>query len=321
MSDQRIKRYSTILLCFLFLAVAIRGKSMQDVSVSGEETIPKQNMQLVLKDQQNTLIPVNVMVDEPLSFEEKAHDVYQWMQSSTFESLGLYPLIGKDIQVNGIYLDQQNVILDFTSSLEHLDAKDELRFVEGLVWTFGHMEGVETVTIQKDGETLLHMPHGLPIGEAMDQRLGLNNFDTVSFYLHKTTPLTIYASKNILGEDYYVPITRRIDLDTLTLDEQVRFVLKEISVSTTLGKDRSLSSLQLEKGSQLQEGVLTIHLGKEVLLDEGSIDRKLLSLISLSLKELDGVDEVRVMIDDQDVTSQKEIIEQVSEVISNPVKI
>lgn len=205
------------------------------------------------------------------------------------ESYGLYPVLSENLEVLNVDLNDNVLTINFNDELYSNNALD---IIETLAYTMTDYSEVETLEIQIEGENLSYLPNSdIPLS-ALSSSLGLNNFEEISgtAYLHNTIPIMIYQNKTINGYNYYIPTTYRID-ENITLLEQVNIVLSYIQDNI-----QALDAI-------LTDGILTIELDSNILLDSETIDKDLENLIVLSLTTLEDVDSIDIMIDGQSIST------------------
>ncbi|MCD7894180.1 MAG: GerMN domain-containing protein [Erysipelotrichaceae bacterium] len=243
---------------------------------------------VVFKDSDNELIPVSLNFYSAVDIEEDVMNRLEMMKSTEMESYGLYPVFSQDLEVLGVELNNSVLTINFNDELYSNNALD---IIETLSFTMIDYSEVDTLEIQINGENVSYLPNSdIPLS-ALSSTLGLNNFeDTNSTYLHNTTPVMIYQNKNINGYNYYVPTTYRIN-ENISLLEQVNTILHYIQ--------NNIQALD----ASLNDGILTIELDSNILLDNETIDKDLEELIVLSLTSLENIDNIDIIIDGQSIST------------------
>ena len=115
----------------------------------------------------------------------------------------------------------------------------------------------------------------------------------------------LYVENN---QEYYVPITKRIETQDNDIDTKVSLMLKEIE---------SEQPLTLVQQCSLNEGHLNIYLASNILNDNESIDNNLYNQIVKSASHLENVKKVSLYIDGQEITP----VEDVNGKVDNRIKI
>ena len=102
----------------------------------------------------------------------------------------------------------------------------------------------------------------------------------------------VYHQKTIEQYSYYVPTTMRVD-ENEPLTKQVQTILSYVQ-----------SKIHL-LDAKLDNGVLTVDLDSNILLDNEKIDQTLEDLIVLSLSSLKDVKDVEIKINGEDVRTKQ----------------
>ena len=170
------------------------------------------------------------------------------------------------------------------------------------------VDGVKKVNLKINGNDISEIPNSTIPTSCITDNLGINNFESSTNYIYKTTPVVVYNTKKINNKEYYVPITKRVETNATDIDTKVALMLEEIEY------DKPLS---LVDSCSLQEGVLTIHLAPNILNDNESIDNTLYNRIVKSANHLDNVESVSIFIDDQEILP----VEDVNGEVDNRIKI
>ena len=181
---------------------------------------------------------------------------------------------------------------------DHLDANnDDMDILEALTFTLTDYDEVEQLKLQINGKDITSLPHSdIPVSY-LSQDLGLNNFTETYTILHETIPVLAYHQKVIANQSYYIPVTLRIN-ENDTVEEQVKTILNQVQ-----------GNIQLINAS-MNNGVLTVELDSNILLDNEKIDQSLEDLIVLSLSTLKNVKDVQIHINNENVrTKESSIIE------------
>ena len=266
------------------------------------------------------LIPVTYQVNTKSSIEEDVAQVFALMKDPGALSGTLHSIIPAGVALLTSSLDEDGILnLNFSQEIEQLDAKDELRFLEATSYVFCQLDGINGVRYAKEGETLLSLPNGkITLSQPITSNLGINNFESSSNALHHTSPMLVYLAKNIGDEEFYVPVSKRIQ-DDASLDDQINDIIGEVSVSSTLHQASKLEKIELLDGSYLENGHLFVNLNAMVLLDETTIDQDVYDLLVLSFSSLQGVDDISIQVQGQDIDLPQS--QKVSDIIYNVVKI
>lgn len=262
---------------------------------------------VVFKDKQDTLVPITVDFAREMEDDTKYRNMIEVMKSTDYEYLGLYPILDSNLQVNAISLNENSLTFDLSDHLYVNNNQEALDILEMFSYVFC-VDGVEKVNLKINGNDISEIPNSTIPTSCITDNLGINNFESATNYIYKTTPVVVYNTKKINNKEYYVPITKRVETNATDIDTKVALMLEEIEY------DKPLS---LVDSCSLQEGVLTIHLAPNILNDNESIDNTLYNRIVKSANHLDNVESVSIFIDDQEILP----VEDVNGEVDNRIKI
>ena len=262
---------------------------------------------VVFKDKQDTLVPISIDFAREMEDDTKYRNMIEVMKSTDYEYLGLYPILDSNLQVNAISLNENSLTFDLSDHLYVNNNLEALDILEMFSYVFC-VDGVKKVNLKINGNDISEIPNSTIPTSCITDNLGINNFESSTNYIYKTTPVVVYNTKKINNKEYYVPITKRVETNATDIDTKVALMLEEIEY------DKPLS---LVDSCSLQEGVLTIHLAPNILNDNESIDNTLYNRIVKSANHLDNVESVSIFIDDQEILP----VEDVNGEVDNRIKI
>lgn len=245
---------------------------------------------IIYKDEEGDLIPVNVNVHNQMEMETDIRNKLDLMKSSQMESYGLYPLFDSRLEIQSLELEDGVLSVSFNDYL--YSNQDALDILEALTYVFTDYDDVQQLKLQIDGQNITYLPNSIIPLNQLTKNLGLNNFEEASSLLHQSIPVMIYREKNIHDYLYYVPTTLRIN-ENDSLEDQVQTILNHLN-----------SQINLLSVSQ-EDNVLNIELDSNILLDNETIDHTLEELIVLSLTSLEGVEDVQILINGENVRNQE----------------
>lgn len=262
---------------------------------------------VVFKSDDNLLVPIEVDLMQELEPDSKYRNILEVMKSKDFEYLGLHPILDSNLQVNAIAINDKSLTFDFSDNLYVNNNQEALDIFEALAYVFC-VDGIEKINLKIDGNDVSQLENSTIPTSCISDRLGINNFETTTNYLYRTTPIVVYNTKTINNREYYVPVTKRIETQDNDIDTKVSLMLKEIE---------SNQPLTLVEQCTLKDGQLNIYLASNILNDNELIDNSLYHQIVKSASHLDDVDKVSIYIDNQEI----EPVEDVNGKVDNRVKL
>lgn len=268
----------------------------------------KTNYQIVVfRDDNNTLIPIEVDLGQELENDAKYRNMIEVMKSKDYEYLGLHPILDSNLQVNAMAMNEKSLTFDFSDNLYVNNNQEALDIFEMFSYVFC-VNGIEKVNLKIDGNDISELPNSTIPVNCITNRLGINNFESSTNYLYKTTPVVVYNTQTINNQEYYVPVTKRVETTESDIDTKVSIMLKQMEYE---------QPLSLVQQCSLNEGTLQIHLASNILNDNESIDNTLYNRIVKSASHLENVEKVLLFIDDQEIAP----VEDVNGEVDNRIKI
>lgn len=283
---KKIGVISVLVLCLTFVSIMYLKKDKK----SDEKVDDVYYKSVVFKDSDNDLIPISVNFHSEVELEEEIRNKIDLMKSDEMIQYGLYPVIGKDLEVQSVDLKDHVLTVSFNDQL--VANQDAMDILEALTYVMTDYDDVERVNLQINEKNVSYIPNSTIPLSSLTKSLGLNNFEETSAFLHQTVPVMVYHQKTIEQYSYYVPTTMRVD-ENEPLTKQVQTILSYVQ-----------SKIHL-LDAKLDNGVLTVDLDSNILLDNEKIDQTLEDLIVLSLSSLKDVKDVEIKINGEDVRTKQ----------------
>lgn len=283
---KKIGVISVLVLCLTFVSIMYLKKDKK----SGEKVDDVYYKSVVFKDSDNDLIPISVNFHSEVELEEEIRNKIDLMKSDEMIQYGLYPVISKDLEVQSVNLKDHVLTVSFNDQL--VANQDAMDILEALTYVMTDYDDVERVNLQINEKNVSYIPNSTIPLSSLTKSLGLNNFEETSAFLHQTVPVMVYHQKTIEQYSYYVPTTMRVD-ENEPLTKQVQTILSYVQ-----------SKIHL-LDAKLDNGVLTVDLDSNILLDNEKIDQTLEDLIVLSLSSLKDVKDVEIKINGEDVRTKQ----------------
>jgi len=282
---KRIGVISLLLICLTFVSYVYLKDEKKD-----EKNEDVYLRTVVFQDSEGDLIPISINFHSSVDLEMDVKNRIDLMKSQELLSYGLYPVFSENLEVLSAELNEHVLTLNFNDEL--YANHNDLQIIEAMTYTMTDDKDIQQLRLQIEGEDISNLPNSQIPLSSLTHDLGLNNFEETSTFLHQTIPVMAYHEKTIHQYSYYVPTTIRID-ENEALNKQVQTILSFVENKIHL------------LNTSLENGVLTIELDSNILLDNERIDKTLEDLIVLSLCTLDNVNDVKIKINDEDVRSQE----------------
>lgn len=138
-----------------------------------------------------------------------------------------YSLIPKGTILNSVKVEKDNVYLDFNEEILNVNKYIEESMLEAIVYSITEINGINNVYITVNSKELKNLPNSLKeINYPLTRKYGINKkYNINSFDNIDTT--TVYFSKNIDNEVYYVPVS----YVTNTSSDKIDIIIEELTNS------------------------------------------------------------------------------------------
>jgi germination protein M len=276
----------------------------EDETLTGENDNVDENLEmtwreLYLIDKNGYVVPQTLQV--PMSLEVAKQSLEYLVKDGPVTNMlpnGFAAVLPAGTEINGINIQDGTATVDFSAEFTNYSPEEETRILHAITWTLTQFESIDNVTLQINGETQEVMPvNGTPINGTMSRNDGINYEFGNGVDIVNSKPITLYFLAQSNNEYYYVPVTRRVDLNkndiVATVEELIAGPMYNSPLLTDMNPDVAMLT-----NPMYENGTLTLNFNESVLGDsEGTaISEYVLQTLVLSLTELSGVEDVAIMV-------------------------
>lgn len=145
-----------------------------------------------------------------------------------------YPLMNKNTKINKLYVDKDNVFIDFSKEFLDVNMYLEEEMIESLVYSLSEINGINKIYINVEGEEFRRLPHsGKEINYPLDRSFGINKEYNVSSLLD-IDYTTVFFSKSINDYEYMVPVTKVSNTSASKIDIIISELKSSVNTSSML---------------------------------------------------------------------------------------
>ena len=168
--------FGAVALAAYLTTVLWPSRSQPVQTVSGSDTSGDM-VQVYLLDEDATLIPYTLGIEEGLDLNQKVAEVLRLMTIGNEPVQGVRGLLPNNAQLENCALQGSQLSLYFPENFRNYDPKTEMRLLEGLTWAVTQFDEVSEVLLYLAGEPLPHMPQlSTPVPMPLNRQIGINNF-------------------------------------------------------------------------------------------------------------------------------------------------
>lgn len=298
----------------------------QEEDVKGEEAAEKVTNQLFLIDKNGFVVPYAVTLPETKSVAKQALEyLVEGGPISNMLPNGFRAVLPPDTQVLGVDIKDGVAIADFSKEFNTYKKEDEARILQAITWTLTQFDTVKTVKIWVNGHEQKEMPvNGTPIQDGVSREIGINHDSSDVVDITNTHPLTVYYMADSDGQQYYVPVTKRVsNTETDPIVSAVEELAKGPNLSTGLLSGFQ-NEVELLSAPKYEDGKVTLDFNEAIYgsLDEEQkiISSQALQSLVLTLTEQKGIESVAVTVKGK-ADLLKENGEKLTEPVTRPAKV
>lgn len=293
--------------------------SVEDVKADqAEETITSQ---LYLIDKSGLVVPYSMNLPKTDSVAKQSLEyLVEGGPVSNMLPNGFRAVLPPDTQVLGVNIKEDGTaIADFSKEFNNYKKEDEAKILQAITWTLTQFDNVEKVKIWVNGHEQKEMPvNSTPIQDGVSREDGINHDSTDVVDITNTKPLTVYYMAESDGQQYYVPVTKRIsNEETDPIVSAVNELAEGPSPSLGLMSDFQ-EDVELVSAPKYEDGKITLDFNESIF---GSFDEEqkiissdVLNTLVLTLTEQEGIESVAVT-----VNGKAELINENGEKLTEPV--
>lgn len=236
---------------------------------------------------------------------------------------GLQAVLPPDTEVQGIDLSEDGTVaVDFSPEFAEYPEEHEEALLQAVTWTLTQFDEVEQVEIQINGHTQETLPNAdTPVGDGTAETVGINLEGNGPADITASEATTVYFISVKEDDEYYVPVTRRIDGDENEAEAVVDALLSGPSPETDL-ISALRQNVELVDEPELEDGVLTVNFNEALLAenDGEALAEEAMAMLTLSLTGIEGVEEVDYHVEGESQLEQVDG-ESFAEPVSRPAMV
>jgi len=276
---------------------------------------------LYLLDQNGLVVPHNVNLPAPES-KEVAKQVLEYLvQDGPVTSMlpsGFQAIFPSGTEVIDLNLEADGtLVVNMSEEFKTYEAENEQKILESMTHTLTQFENVDKVKLWINGEEQNAMPvDGTPISKGYSRADGINIHQAEGIDFMESKATTLYFPMQGDEDVYFVPVTQHVETDD---DNPHQSVVQALLEGPTF--DLPLQHF-INTGSKLaaepvmEDGILSLTFNENILSnsEKGMIADEVMQSIILTLTEQEGVDAVKV-----GVENHEEVINENGQPYTEPV--
>lgn len=294
-----------ILIALIVVSVIVKNyKDKQNDNILNEnstnENVDFTYAKIYLLDKDNVLLPLTIKCEEYENPGELYHYLFSCLkEDANYENFKGY--IPSSCKVNQIEIKDDIVTFDLDENFNKYEAKNELKILEGLTWTFTQFENVDKLELKINGQKLKNMEiNKTPLNNYLTKdNIGINNFLLTSTLFQQGEKVLSYYEKEIDDKFYYVPVTHYVSNknNLKAYDLTISTLFKKPDPLSNLQVARCISETEMVSNSVVTDNVLYVSLTEDILFDELTVSKDVYELLKLSTQLLSDIKDVSFLIE------------------------
>ncbi|WP_019242833.1 MULTISPECIES: GerMN domain-containing protein [Bacillus] len=296
----------------------------ETMSTKGEEAQKTVMTELYLLDKNGYVVPQSVALPNSTGVAKQAleHLVENGPVSNMLPN-GFRAVLPADTAVD-VDINKKGVAtVDFSSEFAKYKAEDELKILQAITWTITQFDSVKTVKLQMNGHELSEMPVGkTPISAALTRASGINIDSSDVVDITNTMPLTVYYLGGNEKDYYYVPVTKRVNMENENVVSAVIDELAQGPSSSSHLLNEFAPELTLLDEPKIKDGKVALNFNESIYssFEEKTVSKRLLDALVLSLTEQKDIQSVEVQVNGK-ASLKLEDGKDLTEPVSRPEKV
>jgi len=259
---------------------------------------------IYLKDKNNYISRVSTILTSKTDIE-KIKEMIEILTigSNKYIRDGFNKLIPKNTKLINITLEDKLVKLNFSKELLNVDAYNEEKMIEAIVYSITSLDNINYVSIYVEGKILNKLPNSNKRLETiLDRTIGINKEFNIT-NITDTSKTTIYYISKYNDYYYYVPITKIMNNNI----SKIEVIIKELTSNKMLNTNLMSylnSNTELLSYNETDKTLL-LNFNDNILSDinTSNILEEVTYSINLSIKDNYDISEVLYYVNDKIITT------------------
>lgn len=309
------------LALFTYFSVQYFPNIQKEDSISVMEENKQDQIQIYVLDKDATLIPMAKSIEPGYDVVDKIKFMLEAMRVDHVfgEFTGV---LSADTIVENVLIENGCASIYFNDAFVNYQEEQELRLLEAITWGVTQFQDIQQVQLYVNDTILSTMPLAhTPIPNPLNRKLGINHFEAATSALHQGDTITVFYTKEIDGQAYFVPKSKRIAGNVQDMEFVVKEVLQDVSVSSNLTQPLFEDNIDIMDLPRQEADTLIVNMNHALLASDRSAKQSAYEALVLSLANTFDVDKVMVTVEDTVISihgSNEEALE-VSSLSYNPI--
>lgn len=241
-----------------------------NVEINNIEEVPKTEIYLLSND--DYLVKANIYLENS-TLEEKAKKIIEYLKVNNKNlPKGLNGYLLKDIKVNKINIEDNNLKISFSKEFLNIENKDLV--ITGIVYSLNKLPNIETIEILVEDSYIENYNYKLNKEIGINKEYILNNRNNIK-------QVTVYYYNEINNTEYLTPVTKYINDER----EKVEIIIEELSNNVPDNLIGYLSEKTKLVDFKEDNNLIILNFNKNFKSSNDIINQKTMNLIAESIFE------------------------------------
>ncbi len=210
---------------------------------------------------------------------------------------GLYSTIPKDTTLNNIEIDKDTVTLDFSKEIGNQNKYLTDKMIESIVYSVTDLKEINNVLIKVDGKKIEHI-HDVEVGGILSRSIGINKTYEIR-NRENIDNVTIYYIDNIDNNNYYVPVTKYLNLTKEKVEVIIESLANEYIYESNLISKVNQNTKLLNHS--LEGYTMILNFNDSILNKDKNIDEDVINTICFSIFDNYDINEIVFKVNDAEI--------------------
>ena len=270
------KIFRTTLIMFLILTVfTITNESKEKVLRTNLEINNIKDMdktKLYLLSNNNYLVETNVYINSD-KLEDKINKIIEYLKINNNKiPKGLNGYLTKDIKINNINLEDNNLKINF--SKEFLNIKDKELVIEGLVYSLLNLDEINSIEVLVENNYLENYEYKLNKNIGINKQYILKNRKDVN-------KINLYYYNKINNIEYLTPVTKYIN----DKRKKIEIILDELINNIPNNLISYMDDKVKLKEYKEENDLIILKFNENFIGENKDLNKKIINQISLTIFE------------------------------------
>ena len=210
---------------------------------------------------------------------------------------GLFATIPKDTKINNIEIDKDIAIIDFSKEILNQNNYLTDKMIESIVYSITDLKAINKVHLKIDGKDIKEI-NNTEIDNELTRNIGINKTYDIN-NRDNIDNITIYYIDKINNNNYYVPVTKYLNLNKnkieVIIESLANEYIYESNLISKLNQNTKLLNYNIESTTMI------LNFNEAILNKENNIDEDVINTICFSIFDNYDINKIIFKVNDKEI--------------------